>query len=505
MLAEPDGTHVRTGEREDTFPPTRKRAERVGRDLGVELRARRARDRVGRKTGLVTSPSYCTRICPYVRHPEYDRSLEERGCTRPSGKATSPSSTCSIAWRRRGSGRPSPSRSRRPWRRCFRTSFSVDGSLITWSASPASLRPSARADWLTNADNGSLAFTKSVSRGRAVSGIARAATSCRPSSATRETARSNPHQHRDPRVSPRPLGVPRLDPRAASSGLAELRASLRHKAPRPLAPGMCLDPRLGGDLAAAGVRYTILDAQGIELAWPAPPFGIYAPILSPSGVAFFARDPHSSREVWSRQSGYPGDPAYREFYRDVGFDLPTSALLGEVGPDGTRVMTGLKLHRVTGPGPHKEPYDPDLAAARAAEHAKAFIAGREAAAKRVSARCKNAILVAPLTPSSSVIGGSRARSFLSTVFVRWMPRRNEEALSRPPSGASSSASPTPWSQSPPLRRGVRVASATFGRAPRPRVFGGMSTTPSNGCEPPSINAGVFVAWRDMRSIKPSAN
>ena len=58
-------------------------------------------------------------------------------------------------------------------------------------------------------------------------------------------------------------------------------------------------------------------------------------------------------------------------------------------------MTGLKLHRVTGPGPHKEPYDPQLAAARAAEHARAFIAGRELDARRASAHCKNPILVAP--------------------------------------------------------------------------------------------------------------
>jgi 1,4-alpha-glucan branching enzyme len=160
-------------------------------------------------------------------------------------------------------------------------------------------------------------------------------------------------------------------------------------------PECAYDPRLGGDLAASGVRYTVLDAHGIELAWPAPPFGIYAPVLSPCGVAFFARDPNAAREVWSRQTGFPGDAVYREFYRDVGFDLPASALAGEVGPDGTRVMTGLKLHRVTGPGPHKEPYDPQLAAMRAGEHARAFIAGREQAARRASAHCKHPILVAP--------------------------------------------------------------------------------------------------------------
>lgn len=160
-------------------------------------------------------------------------------------------------------------------------------------------------------------------------------------------------------------------------------------------PECAYDPRLGDDLAAAGVRYTILDAHGIELAWPRPPAGIFAPVIGPSGVAFFARDPSASRDVWSRQVGYPGDPAYREFYRDVGFDLPESALEGELGPNGTRVMTGLKLHRVTGSGPDKEPYDPEVADARARVHAQHFVEGRAAALARNASSGKNPILVAP--------------------------------------------------------------------------------------------------------------
>src|SRR5947209_3452258 len=52
-------------------------------------------------------------------------------------------------------------------------------------------------------------------------------------------------------------------------------------------PECAFDPRFEGDLARAGVRVAVLDAHGIELADPRPPFGIAAPILSPSGVAFF--------------------------------------------------------------------------------------------------------------------------------------------------------------------------------------------------------------------------
>lgn len=163
-------------------------------------------------------------------------------------------------------------------------------------------------------------------------------------------------------------------------------------------PECAYAPPLGGDLAAAGVRFTILDAHGLALATPRPPCGVLAPVIAPSGVAFFGRDPDVARDVWSRQVGYPGDPWYREFYRDVGFDLGEDALLGELGPDGTRLMTGLKLHRVTGPGPHKEPYDPEAAAARAREHARHFVETRAAALGAVGAAgssCPEPLLVAP--------------------------------------------------------------------------------------------------------------
>ncbi|APR85388.1 Glycogen branching enzyme, GH-57-type, archaeal [Minicystis rosea] len=158
-------------------------------------------------------------------------------------------------------------------------------------------------------------------------------------------------------------------------------------------PECAYDPRLGNDLAAASVRYTILDAHGLALASPRPPHGVLAPVLSPSGVAFFARDPDAARAVWSRQTGYPGDAAYREFYRDVGFDLPEDALLGEIGPNGTRLMTGLKLHRITGPGDVKEPYDPAAAHERARVHARHFVEARAEMAR--ASGLPDPILVAP--------------------------------------------------------------------------------------------------------------
>jgi 1,4-alpha-glucan branching enzyme len=160
-------------------------------------------------------------------------------------------------------------------------------------------------------------------------------------------------------------------------------------------PECAYAPPLGPDLAAAGVRFTVLDAHGLMLATPRPPYGVHAPVISPEGVAFFARDPDAARDVWSRKAGYPGDPWYREFYRDVGFDLPEDALAGHLGPDGTRLMTGLKLHRITGPGQRKDPYDPEAAAARAREHARHFVETRSSALREAEGSCPAPILVAP--------------------------------------------------------------------------------------------------------------
>lgn len=160
-------------------------------------------------------------------------------------------------------------------------------------------------------------------------------------------------------------------------------------------PECAYDPRLADDLAASFVRYTVLDAHGLELSRPRPPFGSAAPVIGAGGVAYFARDPAAARDVWSRQTGYPGDADYREFYRDVGFDLPEQAIEGELGPNGTRLMTGLKLHRITGPGLEKDRYDPERAEARARIHAAHFVAVRETALRSGSRENRAPLLVAP--------------------------------------------------------------------------------------------------------------
>ena len=52
----------------------------------------------------------------------------------------------------------------------------------------------------------------------------------------------------------------------------------------------------------------------------------------------------------------PGHPEYRDFYRDIGFDLSRKYLGPQFLPAGKRKHTGIKYHRITGPTQKKEIY-----------------------------------------------------------------------------------------------------------------------------------------------------
>jgi 1,4-alpha-glucan branching enzyme len=103
---------------------------------------------------------------------------------------------------------------------------------------------------------------------------------------------------------------------------------------------------------------------------------VHAPLLCPTGVAAFGRDAESSAQVWSSEQGYPGDPAYRDFYRDIGYDLDGRYVAPYLDPAGQRGMTGFKYHRITGRTDHKEPYRRDVALRTATWHADDFVRNR---------------------------------------------------------------------------------------------------------------------------------
>jgi 1,4-alpha-glucan branching enzyme len=139
-----------------------------------------------------------------------------------------------------------------------------------------------------------------------------------------------------------------------------------------------------GALVEANLRWFVTETHGILHARPQPRYATLAPVFTPNGIAAFGRDPDTSRQVWSRHAGYPGDPRYRDFYRDIGFDLDLDYVNPHLPAPGQRGFTGIKYHRITGKDPGKQVYDRPAAVRAAEEHAGHFLGARLAQFKRLA-------------------------------------------------------------------------------------------------------------------------
>ncbi len=134
-------------------------------------------------------------------------------------------------------------------------------------------------------------------------------------------------------------------------------------------------------LLEAGLEYCFNDTHGVLHSNPRPTRGVYAPLQSQAGLQVFARDLESSRQVWSKEIGYPGDPSYREFYRDIGYDLAMEYIRPYIHEGlEIRINTGIKYHAVTGDVDlsEKDLYDPYKAMEKAAAHGADFVKNRRA-------------------------------------------------------------------------------------------------------------------------------
>ena len=198
--------------------------------------------------------------------------------------------------------------------------------------------------------------------------------------------------------------LPLMEPNRRSSVRAQVKVAsdlYRKIFGRPV-PGIWL-PECGynpGDdeaLKKEGIRYFFVDTHCILFGSPRPRFGVFSPYLCKSGVAAFGRDTESSKAVWSAVEGYPGDHDYREFYRDIGFDLEYDYIRPYINADGVRINTGIKYYKITGNTNHKEAYDPDAARQTAARQASNFMFNREKQCEFLSGQMggRLPIIVAP--------------------------------------------------------------------------------------------------------------
>lgn len=185
------------------------------------------------------------------------------------------------------------------------------------------------------------------------------------------------------------LPLLRLHPEAETAQIAVAVDTYQqhfHRSPYGIWLSECAyHPGLEEILADFDLRYFLTDAHGIQFATPQPRYGLYAPIMTPAGVAAFGRDLESSKQVWSKDEGYPGDPDYREYYRDIGYDLDFEYVRPFIHPDGIRLHTGFKYHRITDRDTnHKQPYVPAWAEAKASLHAGNFLFNRSQQVDHVS-------------------------------------------------------------------------------------------------------------------------
>jgi predicted glycosyl hydrolase (DUF1957 family) len=144
---------------------------------------------------------------------------------------------------------------------------------------------------------------------------------------------------------------------------------------------------------------------------------VFAPIFTANGIAAFGRDPDSAKQVWSKHEGYPGDARYRDFYRDIGFDLDYDYIKPYLPDPDHRGFTGIKYHRITGRSGEKQVYDRDSALRVVAEHADHFLQARIDQIEKLSGIMDRPPLVLHLMMQSClVIGGMKGSNSSISLF-----------------------------------------------------------------------------------------
>ena len=235
--------------------------------------------------------------------------------------------------------------------------------------------------------------------------------------------------------------------RAQVHTAADLYERLFGRRPQGMWLGECgYVPGVDELLREEGIRYFFVDTHGVLFADPRPLYGVYAPIYCRSGVAAFGRDIESSKQVWSAQEGYPGDPALPRLLPRHRL-RPADRLHRAVHPPGRASGSSPASSTTRSPTARshdKRPYDPHLAYARAAEHAGNFMFNREQQVEHLRANMdRRPSWWRPTTPSSSVTGGTRGRCSWSSSSASCSSTR---APSRPSRRAATCTStpPTRW-------------------------------------------------------------
>ncbi len=173
-------------------------------------------------------------------------------------------------------------------------------------------------------------------------------------------------------------------------------------------------------IAESGLRYAVLDGHGLLNADPRPRYGLYAPICTKKGVAFFGRDSESTLPVWSARDGYPGNPNYREFHRDLGWDLSIENLK-KIGIQEKRPL-GIKLFKITSKSTsleNKQPYNPQAAQERVEKDAEHYLKKRKEQLIKLEKSMKiEPLLIAPFDAELFGHWWFEGPQFISQLFMK---------------------------------------------------------------------------------------
>jgi 1,4-alpha-glucan branching enzyme len=169
-------------------------------------------------------------------------------------------------------------------------------------------------------------------------------------------------------------------------------------------------------VARAGEQVTVYgtsDAAREVAAGEPPPVPEHSPYRSyrVGDSVVLLRDPLTSRQVWSRYEGYPGDEHYLEFHK-------------------IRWPEGLRLWQVSAPGSDlgdKQPYRPETARVRAHHHARHFVSLLRDTARTVNDH--HAAMIAPFDTELFGHWWFEGPEFLANVFEVMARAKNVTATS----------------------------------------------------------------------------
>lgn len=211
-------------------------------------------------------------------------------------------------------------------------------------------------------------------------------------------------------------------------GLSEFEKTFGFRAKGFWLPECAFAPALSHLLVKEGIEWTIVEEHGLTHVNNGKKIFPHRPAKTIDGLRVFSRDNDASDRVWNATTGYPSDPRYRDFFRDIGMEAPINLLEEYLDGSEIRRFTGLKFFRRTGDLlDKKEIYDLNLAHQALEEHSVHFVNSRGAQLASLDAQgIEQPIVVCAFDASLFGHWWFEGVEFLNRVFRKAEERKDYE-------------------------------------------------------------------------------